>query len=170
MYIKCPYYKQSTNFSCWPTSVKMLLDFWENDQEYSEKALIKYLNAKPKIWIENENIIKFFINYWYKIYYSTSGNKDIVERFISLWLPILVNYKNLIFSWGHYSLIVWYDKNNFILNDPSYGDGYKITKKAFLESWTNSTWDIEHWFLVPIKEQYFHFYELSDLKKWFIGV
>lgn len=59
MYIKCPYYKQSTNFSCWPTSVKMLLDFWENDQEYSEKALIKYLNAKPKFELKMKILLNF---------------------------------------------------------------------------------------------------------------
>lgn len=170
MYIRCPYYKQKTDFSCWPTSIKMLLDFWENDQEPSEKKLIKFLNAKPFEWIENKDVIKFFINYWYKIYFSTSWNVDLIEKFISLWLPIFVNYKNLIFSWGHYSVIVWAKKLHFILNDPSYWDWYKVTKKAFLENWTNSTWEIQNWFLVPIKESYFRFYDLWELEKWFIGV
>lgn len=131
MYIRCPYYKQKTNFSCWPTSVKMLLDFWENDQEYSEKELIRYLNTNPNIWINNEDLIKFFIIYWYQIYFSKNWNIDLIEKFIWNWLPILINYKNLIFGWWHYSVIVWYDRKNFILNDPSYWDGYKVIKKYF---------------------------------------
>jgi len=170
MYIRCPYYRQTTNYSCWPTSVKMLLDFWENDQEYSEKALIKYLKSKPNFWSDNQEIINFFVNFWYRIYFSTNWNDELIEKFLNLWLPIFINYKNLIFWWWHYSVIVWSKKTHFILNDPSYWDWYKINKKTFLDNWTNWKWDIKNWFLVPIKEQYFHFYDLEDLKNGFIWI
>lgn len=50
----------------------MLLDFWENSQEYSEEELIQYLKAKPFEGIENNNAIKFFVNYGYRVYFSTT--------------------------------------------------------------------------------------------------
>lgn len=170
MYIRCPYYKQTTNYSCGPTSIKMLLDFWENEQEFSEETLINYLHAKPLVWVDNDTIINFFAHYWYNVYFSKKWNIDIIEKFIFLWLPVLVNYRNLLWWNGHFAVIVGVKDSYFILNDPNYWESYRVTKKAFLENWLNSTGEIENWFLVPIKESYFRFYDLGELQKWFIWI
>lgn len=132
MYIKCPYYKQSTNFSCWPTSVKMLLDFWDNTQSFSEEKLIKLLDSKAEIWTDNNAILDFFVKSGYKVYFSKKWDIENIIKFLDLWLPILVNYRNILSKWWHFALIVWYNNNVFYFNDPVYGDGYKITKKHFL--------------------------------------
>lgn len=170
MYIRCPYYKQSTSFSCWPVSVKMLLDFWENEPEFTEARLIKDLHAIPKVGTDNHIIIDYLLKYSYKVYYSTKGSVETIQKFLDLWLPMLVNYKNLL-SWnGHFAVIIWYDDKVFYLNDPVYWESYRVVKKTFMENWTNGSWDLISWFLVPIKEPYFRFYELGDLEKWFIWI
>lgn len=167
-FIKTPYFEQKTDFNCWPACTKMLLDFWEDWRSFSQKQLSDELKTTSQDWTENQRIVNFFISAWYYIFNTKNSTcKDLIY-FIEKWIPIIINYKDIIWDYWHYGVVVWCTQASFILNDPYRWELFKISKKTLLKQW--SSWDdnIKWWMLAVIKEKYFPYYMLWKYQKEFV--
>lgn len=75
-FIRVPFYKQRTNFSCGPVSVRMILEFFENDRAFSEKDLIQYLKANADTGTENFRLMNFLLGYGYKVFNTKKASLE----------------------------------------------------------------------------------------------
>lgn len=147
------YYAQYNTFSCWPVSLKMILEhLWIKE---SRESLIKKTKANDLVWTKNSNIIKVIEEY--KLKYIEKENTKISElkQYIKRWYAPIVNYYNPITKVGHYSVINWFDDESkvFYFLDPRNGQDFTLWFKEFIDLWHNNKWDIKWWSLIVWREK-----------------
>lgn len=143
-------YLQKENFSCWPCSILNWMNYLNINHDLDEYKLIQSINAKPIVWCENEDLIKFLkkeksIKLW-KI--KENSKIEDIKKEIDKWNVVLVNYYNAFWPWWHYSIIYKYDNNtNSLLFIDSSLWNLRLSFDIFNKWWHNSKWDIK-WFMV----------------------
>ena len=167
-FLKVPFYMQKTGFTCWPASARMVLDFWEDNISFPEKQLAEELKTTSKDWTDNRHIINFFISSGYYVYNNKNSSLDDLLFFVWLWIPVVVNYKDIIWDYGHYGVVVGFTPVSLILNDPYRWELFKISKETFKKQWISWSGKNVRWMTAVIKEKYFPYYMLGKYQKDFI--
>jgi ABC-type bacteriocin/lantibiotic exporter with double-glycine peptidase domain len=150
MKIDVPYYKQSTKYSCGPTALRMLLAHF--DVRASEEKLMEVLDCDARNGTDSgkfKTAIESF-GLWCKEMRDTTCES--VWALVDRQVPVLVNYRNLEDKRGHFAVIVGTDGEDLILNDPEYGENYRVHKDTFHDHWCSHDGDEFHWACVAGRE------------------
>jgi ABC-type bacteriocin/lantibiotic exporter with double-glycine peptidase domain len=132
MKLKTPYYKQSLDFSCGPTSAKMVLEY------YGIRVKVKELWKEAKLnenGTTKKNLVKLFRKYDFIVKIRRYRDIERIKRALLKSRPVIVNFIEPSNEEGHFAVVVGFDKKNILLNDPWNGPYFKIEKKEFLERW-----------------------------------
>ena len=130
------YYRQSNNWTCGPANIRMILESLLN-KKYTEQQLIKILNTnsidgtlqKDMISIGDNDIFKDLLECQYGDYGNIEKLKGLTKNG---WLCIVEWSLN---DCPHYSLFSHDDGYNVYLNDPWFGELYKVEKYDFIRRW-----------------------------------
>ena len=141
--LKIPHYEQELNNSCLPACVRMILAYF--GIEKSEQSVRILLKTKPAGTnpINLSNLKNWDINA-----ILSFSNLDQLQNYILqehpaialLWTGILSYWdSNKYLDYLHAVVVVGYDKENILINDPSFLDNPKtISISEFLEAWSYS--------------------------------
>ncbi|MEK6871323.1 MAG: cysteine peptidase family C39 domain-containing protein [Nanoarchaeota archaeon] len=125
------HHRQITSWSCGPSALKIVLDFYQVNKN------IKYLIKKTACTIEgtlHKGFKKALKGLDMKFFEKEDATITDIKRFIQSGIPVIVDYQA--YHGGHFSVIIGYDKNKFLLSDPAYDKKCKwINEKNFVENW-----------------------------------
>lgn len=141
--LKIPHYEQELNNSCLPACVRMVLAYF--GIEKSEQSVRILLKTKPAGTnpINLTNLKNWDINA-----ILSSSNLDELQNYLLqehptialLWTGILSYWdSNKYLDYLHAVVVVGYDKENILVNDPAFSNYPKtIPTDEFLEAWSYS--------------------------------
>lgn len=162
--IKFPYVKQRKLNTCGPAVTEMMLKFFgvKLTQEKLEK-----LERTTKDGTGHKGLIRVARKHGLYCFVQENSNLYLLKHFISLGLPVVVNYIEPSSNDGHYSVVVGFDAKNLIMNDPWNGKNFRIKYSDFQERW----FDIhkgnkyKNWLLVLSKRKFSIGRQYSPLEK-----
>ena len=134
---KIKYYKQLTNWTCGPASIRMVLHTLLN-QENTEKRLIKILHTDNKDGTLQKNMISIgennekygkYLDYQYGDYGTLT---KLTQLTIKGWMVIVEWSLN---DCPHFALFSHEYNGNVYLNDPWFGQRYQVEKYDFIQRW-----------------------------------
>jgi len=128
-------YRQSVVWTCGPAAMKIVLDYlrWP----VSEPYLVKLTKCTPKKGTTPQEIVEAAKKMNFNAYHKVGMTADEVKDLIKKGNPVIANfqYKHK-FGEGHYSVIVGFNDEYFILSDPAEKAGYRMVKiKDFIDQW-----------------------------------
>lgn len=128
-------YRQSVVWACGPAAMKIVLDYlrWP----VSEPYLVKLSKCTPNNGTTPQNIVEAAKKMNFNAYHKTGMTAEEVKELIKKGGPVIANfqYKHK-FGEGHYSVIVGFNDEYFILSDPAEEAGYRMVKiKDFIDQW-----------------------------------
>ena len=139
--IDVPKILQSTDYSCGPACVTIVLKFF--GYKAKEKVMIKRLGADPDCGVEPEVLVKYFRDRRFRIKQKHNMTIEDLEKAIDRGNLVIIAYQdhahkptetNYSLSWdnGHYSVVIGYDKDKIYISDPSSVKKKKGLKKEDL--------------------------------------
>ena len=141
--LKIPHYEQELNNSCLPACVRMVLAYF--GIEKSEQSIRILLKTKPA----GTNPVNLTnLRNWDIDTILSSSNLDELQNYLLqehptialLWTGILSYWdSNKYLDYLHAVVVVGYDKENILVNDPAFSNYPKtIPTDEFLEAWSYS--------------------------------
>lgn len=147
-------FKQKTNWSCGPASLRTIFNFYKF--KVSEEELISSGDIGEE-GTDHKTMRFLARSYGFKFYSKNNSSLKDIEKWLTKGCPIIVNYQlgNLNGENGHYSVIYGLDKDFIYIADPS--NYYEGTKGSFTE---NKKMEIENFL-----KRWFDLEELKNERK-----
>lgn len=142
-----PHKTQTTDYTCGPVCLEMLLDFY--GVAYDHETLERLCGACPGKGTDNENLVHAAEHFGTRpIVKENASLEDIIDS-IRGGHPVLVNYFNCRSGVGHFGVVKGVDIKNeaLLLADPKNGDDYPLTFIHFEQHWHNHTKTIHAWMM-----------------------
>lgn len=133
VYLKVPYFKQDTDYSCGPACLQMVFAYYH--KRASEVSLIQQLRTNGKIGTTPGWMISIVRKYGFYAYVSNDSSFEEIRYFLDIGKPVVVYFVEPVTHDDHYAVVVGMENGNIILNDPMNGKQYTITKKSFDRCW-----------------------------------
>ncbi len=130
--LKIPFYRQYDEFTCGPAVLKMFFSFFGKFKKLD--SLAKTLHT-DKNGTHHSSLIGEATKEDFFCYVNNSSTIHEVRHFINLGLPVIVNYNEPSTNDGHYAVVVGYDRNKIIMNDPWNGKNFKMPENEFILRW-----------------------------------
>ena len=148
--IKLPYFHQHTNHTCGPACLKMVFAFF--GKRLPEKKLAR-LSKTNFDGTKHSKMISLARKEGFYCYVHENASLNQIKHFIDLKIPVIINYIEPSEEDAHFSVIVGYEKNFLILDDPWNGKNFKIDSKEFEKRWHGKD-RCKNWILVVSKDQF----------------
>ena len=151
--LKFKFFKQDNEYSCGPTCLEMVFSYF--GRRISKEKLEK-LAKTTKSGTSHVNMIKVAIKEGFYCYIHNNSSINQIKHFIDIKLPVIINYIEPSSNDGHYAVIVGYNKNSIILDDPWNGKNFKISIKEFNKRWYDyhKKHKYSRWILVVSKKKF----------------
>lgn len=146
-----PYISQSNNYTCGPTCIEMLLQYYDID--YKKKEVFDFCDAKPILGLDNSTLVdclKFFTKT--NIYENENTNiNDFILFVKNKKLPI-ANFINPTSGVGHFAIFKDFKDSKFILADPNPNNGndFELDLDYFKNHWHSNDKSIKKWMMFAI--------------------
>ncbi|MBS3074143.1 C39 family peptidase [Candidatus Pacearchaeota archaeon] len=160
--IDVPYDHQDTDYTCGPSSLKMVLSFFGVRE--SELKLAHEAHTSRKKGTAHAELIKLARRHGFYCYIRRDSNINTIRHFIRLGLPVIINYRNIPDNESHYAVVVGYGRGRIILNDPWNGRNFKIDDKTFIRHWIGEN-NTKKWVFVISKEPVIRGKQYNPMKR-----
>lgn len=151
--IPVKHHRQINSWSCGPSSLKIVLDYYKDKRDI--KNLIKQLKCTEKGGTLHKGFTDFLNKNKYSFKVKANASLKDIEEFLQEAVPVIVDYQA--YHGGHFSVIIGYNKNRFLLSDASYDKKYKwVSKKDFLRRWFEEDEPgkiVKHWLLTVYRKK-----------------
>jgi len=144
MILKVPYFKQDTDYTCGPTSLQMVLDFFGKFK--SEAKLAKEVHCRKETGSSHIHIIEAVRREGFRCREKHEASIEDLKESLKEHLPAIVNYTEPVDNADHYAVVIGFSHSNIILNDPADGQNFRISEKEFFERWHSA--HCRRWMLV----------------------
>ncbi len=144
--IKLPYFKQDTEFSCGPTVMQMVFRFY--GKVFSEETLTKRLKTSEKTGTGHKHMIDLARAEGFYVYVNNESSTEEIKLFLDKNIPVIVHFIEPDSDDGHYSVVVGFNDNNIILDDPWNGEGFGMNIKDFEKRWFSEDGKNKKWIMV----------------------
>lgn len=131
--IQIPFYRQNREYTCGPASLQMVFSFFGKYKK--QDNLTRKLRTTKKDGTYHSGLIREARKENFFCYINNKSTIHEIRHYINLGLPAIINYNEPFSNTGHYAVVVGYDKNRIILNDPWNGKNYKISEHEFVSRW-----------------------------------
>lgn len=145
MPIKVPYYKQSTDYTCGPASLRMVFEYF--GKKHTEKELAKLLKTNPRIGTHTDSLEPFVKSHGFYTHTKKGSALEDLKQSISKGHPVIVDYYIPETNERHLSVVIHYDDTHIIMNDPWNGEGYKILTEEFKKQWVSENNRYSSWMM-----------------------
>jgi len=146
MQLDVPYAKQSTLYSCGPTSLKMLLAYF--GIHAGEDELIHCLQTDEQNGTDHAPIVAELEGRGLHCTHTANASFDDILNALEARLPVLVNYINPHNKYGHFAVVIGATHDHIVLNDPKNGEGFSLKRDEFEELWVDGQGENPRWMLV----------------------
>jgi predicted double-glycine peptidase len=152
-YISVPYFEQSTDYSCGPAAVRMLLRFF--GMERSEEELMVHLETNEDVGTSHETILEFLNREGLNCIATANATYEDLLHVLREGIPALVRYCEPDTDTDHYALVVAAHDGGVTLHDPWPGNGahMMLEREEFLRRWQNETGATCNWMLAATSGQ-----------------
>jgi predicted double-glycine peptidase len=137
--------RQSFDFDCGPKALQMVMEYY--GVEIREDTLIKELGTDGKNGTSVDSMIFVAEKYGFKVFVATGVSLEQLKNFVDGGSPVIV----LVQAWGerymtledwktdyddgHYAIVIGYNNNIIIFEDPSSIRRTWLTEEEFLFRW-----------------------------------
>lgn len=125
-------YKQSTDYSCGPASLKMVLGHFEIDKP--EEELIYLTGAKAGVGCAPPDLVRAAEELGFKAEYIPTSSLEEVKKLMDAGSMVIVDWFSPEVN-GHYSVVAKITGTEIVLANPTRGDYTTMTHSAFLNRW-----------------------------------
>lgn len=146
MRISIPHQMQPDNFSCGPTCLAMVMDFF--GKSYERDALVELCKTKPGRGTENHALVFAIVSQGLCAHTYQNASLDDIRTHLHHKAAIIVNYFNPVSRVGHFAVVQGVDDNHVYLSDPKNGDGYHLEHDMFISHWHNHTKTLDAWMVM----------------------
>ena len=146
MRIPIPHQMQPDNYSCGPTCLAMVLDFFGKD--YERDDLLELCDTQPKKGTDNKALVAAAHAHGLCAHESENASLLNLKQHLHEKAAVIVNYFNPRSNVGHFAVVQGLDDTHVYLSDPKNGDGYSLHHDMFLSLWHNHTKTLEAWMVV----------------------
>lgn len=148
--IPIPYCRQETDYYCGPAVLKMVLRHF--GIKISQKTLARDAGTDSGTGTFHHAMRTIIKNSGLFSYTKRNATIQEVEMFVRRCLPVIVNYIEPEGE-GHYAIVVGYNANNLIFNDPWHGKHFTLSKMRFENRWHNARKTSRRWLMVVAKNR-----------------
>lgn len=152
MKLALPFARQHTVYSCGPASLEMVFAFFGDKKD--EASLIKKAHTNEVNGTKHEWMINVARQEGFYCYVNSFSSIHEIRHFISLDLPVIVDYTEPTSGDGHYAVVVGYKKDQIILNDPWNGRDFSLSEKEFIERWKDRLTKSHGWVMIVSKKDF----------------
>jgi len=149
--MRVPFFKQHTSYTCGPACMKMIMKYF--GKNFTEKHLKKFMKTLKKDGTEHFGMINCAVKKGFYCYVHKNAGINQIKHYIDLKLPVIVNFIAPDGE-GHYAVVVAYDKNNLILNDPYFGKKTITKIKQFEKKWHSKYNKSRRWIMVLSRKDF----------------
>jgi predicted double-glycine peptidase len=146
--ISVPHYKQDTEHTCGPASLRMVTDFLGIVK--TEDELARLAGTSEERGTSPEDLKRVAESLGLHVYVKSPSSVLELKNLIDSGLPVIVSYYDKVEEELHYSVIIGYQEDFLIFNDPWYGEEYRMKIVDFLPVWYDRD-DLDKWIMVLSK-------------------
>ena len=128
-----PHKHQTTDYTCGPVCLEMLLDFY--NIPYDSAEIEKLCEARPNIGTDNSRLVRAVCSLGETVVTKENASMNDIITTLHAGHPVLVNYFNVRSGVGHFGIVKGMDDEHIILADPKNGDDYSIAIDDFKTVW-----------------------------------
>ncbi len=143
--INIRHFFQDTDFTCGPTSLQMLFDFY--GVHVSEKHLQHEAHTSKKLGTRHKAMINTALHHGFFVYANNDSSIEEIEYLLSLRIPPIVHYIEHTENWGHYAVVSNVSKAKIHLADPWFGEHMSYHKDDFIERWKSEDGKHPRWLM-----------------------
>jgi ABC-type bacteriocin/lantibiotic exporter with double-glycine peptidase domain len=136
---------QTTDYTCGPTCLEMLLDFYGIG--YEPDMLVHACECAPVRGTDNEKLVRAAQQLGARVSVQQNAALETIVAVLESGHPVLVNYFNCKSGVGHYAVVKGVEGEAFVLADPKNGDDYLLSFEHFEKHWHNHARTIRAWMM-----------------------
>lgn len=140
---------QPDNYSCGPTCLAMVLDFF--GRTYERDALVEQCKTKPGRGTDNHALVFAIVSHGLCAHTRQNATVEHIKEHLHDKAAIIINYFNPVSKVGHFAVVQGVDEKHIYLSDPKNGDGYHLSHETFTTHWHNHSKTLDAW-MVTIAE------------------
>lgn len=147
-----PFYKQINDYSCGPASLQMVLKYFGN--YIPQDVLAMQLKTQKDDGTDHSDLIRVALENGLYCYVNRNSTLHEIIYFLSRDLPVIINFMEPSGNDAHYAVVIGFNKNNLILNDPWNGRQFQIDSDWFVEHWYDTENRAKQWIMVLSLEDF----------------
>jgi ABC-type bacteriocin/lantibiotic exporters, contain an N-terminal double-glycine peptidase domain len=141
-----PFHKQETDFSCGPAVLKMVFAFFK--KELSEQYLITALKTSVVHGTRNMAMADTVVRHGFFPYTYENGTMGNIRYYVeAVGIPVVVEFVDPMEKEGHYAVVLGFDRECIVLNDPAHGAGHRLPVDEFESYWHSGFEEASRWMM-----------------------
>lgn len=144
MKLDVPFFRQHTNYSCGPASLKMVLQYYGIHKSEDELYTMTKLTEDGTV---HGRMIRAANKCGLHVFVDKNTSIDALKYHIDEGTPVIVNFLEPKYDEGHYAVVIGYDHGNIILNDPLHGAEFRISFHDFESRWRGEFETAKRWMM-----------------------
>lgn len=134
--IKLNVFKQKTDYTCGPSCLKMVFDYFGlklTEEQIAKLAGTTVDGTAPEKLVSCSNKLGF------EAHYKVNSSISDIKKFLNKRVPVIVDWFSV--DEGHYSVVVGMDSQNIYLADPEFGKIKSMKLNDFYRVWFDFSGD-----------------------------
>lgn len=133
MLLQYPFYKQSTEYTCGPTVLRMV--FRKHALVKDERSLARYAKTQVEWGTQHAGMIKTAQKHGFFVFIRRNSGVDDLREFVRKGYAVVVDWTEPHEQEGHYSLLIGFTKKRVIYHDPWWGRERSMKVNKFIKHW-----------------------------------
>ena len=146
--LKVPYFTQDTDYTCGPTSLQMVLEYY--GVQHSEPDLAKQMKTSCETGTCPIQMSKTAVKLGFHSYVNTDASFEEIRFLLSLNISPIIRFVETNDNEDHYGVVISATKDNIIINDPWNGPELEFLKAEFIDRWTSNKIENCHRWLMAV--------------------
>ena len=150
--LSVPLLKQSTDYTCGPTVLCMVLAYYGITR--SEEELRDQMKVNEREGTKNEQLENEARREGLFVYAKNGGTIEEIRKYVEENIPVIVNFIEE-GGEGHYAVVIDISDEHLVLNDPYYEKQKNLPISDFVANWRSEDGLHPKWFMAVSKEKLF---------------
>lgn len=147
--LSVPHFKQETEYTCGPASLRMAFQYYGKD--VSEKTLADSSDTSSTEGTLTEKMTDAVRKNGLYAYEKENASVSELIQLIDKGIPVVLNFMDVPQDSGHFATLVGYTDTDLIFNDPWNGPDYALPRKGFEDIW-HAKWEPKKGWLLAISD------------------
>jgi len=133
MMLEYPFYRQSTDYTCGPTCLKMV--FKKHAIKKGELTLARNARTEVQWGTQHSGMISTALKHGFFCFVRWNGKVADLREFVRKGYAVIIDWTEPRGKEGHYSLLIGFNKTHVIYHDPWWGKKETMRIRTFISHW-----------------------------------